>query len=125
MERYFSRGLWVATLAALLYFSGVACPEASKGITNPFDGRANLVSQGKTLFNIHCAHCHGPNAVQGERKRDLRRLSRRYQDRMPAVFYQTVTTGRAAKGMPSWKGALEDETLWTIFTFLETVQMTP
>jgi hypothetical protein len=59
---------------------------------------------------------------QGERKRDLRRLSRRYQDKMPVVFYQTVTTGRAAKGMPSWKGVLEDETLWTIFTFLETVQ---
>jgi polar amino acid transport system substrate-binding protein len=74
---------------------------------------------------IHCSRCHGPNAVQGERKRDLRRLSQRYQDRMPAVFYQTVTTGRAAKGMPSWKGILNDETLWTIFTFLETVQLMP
>jgi len=125
MERYFSRGLWVATLAALLWLSGVACPQEPKGIANPFDGRADLVSKGKTLFNVHRSHCHGPNAVQGERKRDLRRLSRRYQDRMPAVFYQTVTTGRAAKGMPSWKGVLEDKTLWTIFTFLETVQMTP
>jgi hypothetical protein len=24
--------------------------------------------------------------------------------------------------MPSWKGVLDDETLWTIFAFLETVQ---
>lgn len=41
---------------------------------------------------------------------------------MPAVFYQTATTGRTTKGMPSWKGILKDEELWTIFTFLKTVQ---
>ena len=122
MKKRFKSGLWVAAFVALLWFSGVAYPEASNGIENPFDGRTQLISKGKTLFNIHCSHCHGPNAVQGERKRDLRRLSQRYQDRMPAVYYQTVTTGRAAKGMPAWKGILNDETLWTIFTFLETVQ---
>jgi mono/diheme cytochrome c family protein len=125
MAKRFKSALWVAAFVALLWFSGVADPEASKGIENPLDGRTDLVSKGKTLFNIHCSHCHGPNAVQGERKRDLRRLSRRYQDSMPAVFYQTVTTGRTAKGMPSWKGILNDETLWTIFTFLETVQLMP
>jgi mono/diheme cytochrome c family protein len=112
----------VATLLAPIWLAAGVSAEASKGIANPFDGRADLVSKGKTLFNVHCAHCHGPNAIQGERNRDLRRLSRRYQDRMPAVFYQTVTTGRTAKGMPSWKGILNDETLWIIFTFLETVQ---
>lgn len=114
--------LWIAALTALLGFMSVANAEESKGITTPYDGRADLIPKGKTLFNVHCSHCHGPNAVQGERKRDLRRLSRRYKDRMPAVFYQTATTGRTTKGMPSWKGILKDEELWTIFTFLKTVQ---
>ena len=41
---------------------------------------------------------------------------------MPTVFYKTATGGRADKGMPPWKGVLEDETLWKIFTFLQTVQ---
>ena len=41
------------------------------------------------------------------------------------VFYFTVTHGRAEKGMPNWKGVLDDETLWTIFAFLETVQSEP
>ncbi|ETW98769.1 MAG: hypothetical protein ETSY1_17455 [Candidatus Entotheonella factor] len=41
---------------------------------------------------------------------------------MPTVFYTTATTGRASKGMPPWKGVLKDEELWTIFTFLKTVQ---
>ncbi len=122
MERRFNRWRWAITLAALLWLTGVASAEKSKGMTNPFDGRDDLVPKGKTLFNVHCSHCHGPNAVQGERKRDLRRLARRYKDRMPGVFYKTATTGRVAKDMPSWKGILEDEELWKIFTFLETVQ---
>ena len=122
MRKRCKRWLWLATPVALLWCVGMAGADASKDVRNPFDGRADLIPKGKTIFNVHCAHCHGPNAVQGERKRDLRRLSRRYQERMPAVFYQTVTTGRADKGMPSWKGVLEDDVLWTIFTFLETVQ---
>ena len=122
MRKRLKQWRWAAILAAALALAGVVGAEESQDIVNPFDGRDDLIPKGKTLFNVHCSHCHGPNAVQGERKRDLRRLSRRYKDRMPAVFYQTVTTGRPDKGMPPWKGVLEDDTLWTIFTFLETVQ---
>jgi mono/diheme cytochrome c family protein len=39
------------------------------------------------------------------------------------MFYTTVSTGRMDKGMPVWKGVLNDETLWKIFTFLQTVQV--
>lgn len=116
---------WVAALISLVCLSGVAGAEDGRPavvVVNPFAGRDDLVPKGRTLFNIHCSHCHGPNAVQGERPRDLRRLSRRYGEDMPAVFYKTATGGRADKGMPSWKGILEDETLWKIFTFLQTVQ---
>lgn len=109
----------------LFWLSGVATAAESKtnaAVANPFAGRDDVIPTGKTKFNVHCSHCHGPNAVQGERRKDLRRLSRRYRDRMPAVFYQTVTAGRPEKGMPPWQGTLEDEVLWKIFTFLETVQ---
>ena len=112
-------------LVALLGFSGAIHAEKLKAngtVTNPFAGRDDMVPAGRTLFNVHCSHCHGPNAVQGERPRDLRRLSRRYGDEMPAVFYKTVTVGRVTKGMPPWKGILEDDAFWKIFTFLETVQ---
>ena len=116
-----NKGPWVAMLVSLLWLSGAAIAGEST-VANPFAGRDDLVPEGRTLFNVHCSHCHGPNAFQGERPRDLRRLSRRYGDDMPAVFYKTATTGRADKGMPPWKGILEDEELWKIFTFLETVQ---
>ena len=110
-------GLWLQGAG-----TGDAAESAADAIANPHHGRADLVPEGKTLFNLHCSHCHGPNAVQGERRRDLRRLTRRYGADTPAIFYRTATNGREDKGMPAWQGVLEDDTLWKIFTFLETVQ---
>lgn len=94
----------------------------SEKIVNPFAGRDDLVPEGKTAFNLHCSHCHGPNAFQGERPRDLRRLTKRYRDDVAEVFLTTALNGRPEKGMPPWKGVIEEEKLWKIFTFLSTVQ---
>jgi mono/diheme cytochrome c family protein len=92
---------------------------------NPYDGDAGRAATGHGLFNQYCAHCHGPNAVSPDPPRDLRRLKRRYGENMANVFHLTVTHGRPDKGMPNWSGRLDDETLWTIFTFLQTVQAEP
>jgi len=89
---------------------------------NPYAGKSEIVPEGNSLFNQYCSHCHGPNAAQGERPRDLRRLTIRYGDDAIAVFYKTVNEGRMDKGMPIWKGVLSDDTLWKIFTFLSSVQ---
>ena len=93
--------------------------------TNPFEGRADLVDDGRGLFNQYCSHCHGPNAIQGERPRDLRRLRIRYGQDAPEAYYKAVSVGRADKGMPIWKGVLSDEALWRIFTYLQSVQTSP
>jgi mono/diheme cytochrome c family protein len=93
-----------------------------KLVSNPFAGNAEIVPAGKTLFNVNCSHCHGPNAFQGERVRDLRRLKRRYRKKIEAAFITTAWNGRAEKGMPPWGGILPEEDLWKIFTFLQTVQ---
>jgi mono/diheme cytochrome c family protein len=89
---------------------------------NPFEGKIEVAEEGRSLFNQYCAHCHGPNAVQGERPRDLRRLKARYGDDAAKVFYETISTGLPDKGMPVWKGVLSDEVLWRIYTYLQTVQ---
>jgi mono/diheme cytochrome c family protein len=99
--------------------------QAAATITNPFSGRADVIDEGRSLFNQYCAHCHGTNAYQGERSRDLRRLSLRYRHEAPRVFYETATKGKLEKGMPVWKTVLSDDALWQIFTFLETVQTAP
>ena len=109
-------------LAVTLWWACGAQANAEDAIKNPFAGRDDLVQEGRTLFNVRCSHCHGPDAFQGERPRDLRRLSKRYGAEMAVVFYRTATTGRAALGMPSWGGVLKEEELWKIFTFLQSVQ---
>ncbi|WP_245453859.1 transporter substrate-binding domain-containing protein [Bradyrhizobium sp. AC87j1] len=83
---------------------------------------AEAVGQGKEIFNGTCAHCHGPDAIQSERKIDLRLLRHRYGDEMREKFLTTVHEGRPAKGMPSWKEVFTDGQFDSIYAFLLTVQ---
>ena len=123
-----SRRLWHA--AALTFALALVAP-ASRAADeegrpkNPYEGRTDVVEEGRSLLNQYCAHCHGPNAAQGERPRDLRRLKIRYGDDAITVFWQTVHTGRMDKGMPVWGGVLPDDTPWRIYTFLQIIQTEP
>lgn len=119
---------WAAAMAVVLCLSWAAVSLAEEPAAqgpNPFEGRSDVVPEGQSLFNQYCSHCHGPNAVQGERPRDLRRLAIRYGQRAPEVFWQNVTKGRPDKGMPVWRGTLSDDVLWRIFTYLQSVQTPP
>jgi polar amino acid transport system substrate-binding protein len=77
---------------------------------------------GKEVFNATCAHCHGVDAVQGERRIDLRRLQLRYGENARATFWTTVHEGRPSKGMPAWKEVLTDDVLNDIYAYLITIQ---
>lgn len=80
------------------------------------------IAAGHELFNANCSHCHGPDAVQGERRINLRLLHHRYGDEMDQVFVTTVTHGRVPKGMPDWSGILSDDQFRKILAFLHSVQ---
>jgi polar amino acid transport system substrate-binding protein len=83
---------------------------------------AEDVAAGRKLFNTTCAHCHGPDAVQGEQRRNLRMLQQRYGDDFPQMFMNTVTHGRVNKGMPNWSGIISDDEFRKILAFLTSVQ---
>ncbi len=100
-------------------------PMAAAGKATPVGGDGAVIDEGRSLFNIHCSHCHAPNAVNPDPRTDLRRLRRRYGENMPRVFYTTVTEGRPTNGMPPWKAALSEEAIGKILTFLESVQREP
>jgi polar amino acid transport system substrate-binding protein len=114
-------------LAPAVDLAAVAAPAAPSGGPPPGSttDAADAIAAGRTVFNQHCSHCHAPNAHSPEPTRDLRRLRIRYGERMTAVFYQTVTEGRAAKGMPPWKEILKPDDLSRVLTFLESVQSSP
>ena len=64
-------------MCSFLFLSAAAFSGDDEWVpVNPFSGDEEMISKGRTLFNVYCSHCHGPNAIQGERPRDLRRLSR-------------------------------------------------
>ncbi len=86
------------------------------------DDTATEIKEGREIFNGTCAHCHGPDAVQSERRINLRLLQHRYGDDMEQVFFTTVTHGRPAKGMPNWSGVFSHEDFIKIFAFLKSVQ---
>lgn len=88
----------------------------------PAASNEDRVREGKEVFNGTCAHCHGPNAEQAERKIDLRLLHHRYKDGMEEMFFKTVNNGRPSKGMPSWKDVFTEDQFVSIFAFLKTVQ---
>ena len=111
----------IAAALFLLTGGGIAA-EADSAVKNPYEGREDLVAEGASLFNQYCSHCHGPNAVQGERPRDLRRLKIRYGDNATGLFWTTINNGRMDKGMPVWKDAISDDIKWRIYTFLQSVQ---
>ena len=80
------------------------------------------VSDGRTLFNGTCNHCHGPDAVQSVHKIDLRLLQHRYGGDMDEVFHYTVTHGRLTKGMPNWSGVFTEDDFAKMLAFLHSVQ---
>jgi len=116
------QGIATALLVSFLPGPSKASSANEAPVDNPFEGRTDVVEEGRSLFNQYCAHCHGPNAIQGERPRDLRRLKLRYREEAARTFYETVTGGRPDMGMPAWRGVLADGVLWRIFTYLQTVQ---
>ena len=99
-----------------------ATPAIRVADSNASDPKPELVTLGKEIFNGTCAHCHGPDAVQAERRIDLRRLQTRYGEDMRDKFWTTVHEGRPSKGMPAWKEVFTDDQFESIYTFLLTVQ---
>lgn len=104
----------------------VAGTTAQAAAEPPGDGQAAAQpaagAAGSSLFNSTCSHCHGPNGQAAERRVDLRRLRKKYGDRMDEVFHKTVREGRPAKGMPSWKESLDDAQIAAIKGYIDTLQ---
>jgi polar amino acid transport system substrate-binding protein len=109
-----------AAEAAMTQPEAVSSPQSALPPSGPAQ-----VAAGRKLFNDNCQHCHGPDAIQGERRRNLRLLEHRYGDETDKVFLTTVTHGRVTKGMPNWAGILTDQQFREILSFLHSVQEEP
>jgi polar amino acid transport system substrate-binding protein len=97
-------------------------PAANSAVASTGSDDAAQVAAGHKLFNDNCSHCHGPDAIQGERRINLRLLRHKHGDEMDEVFITTVTHGRVTKGMPNWSGILTDDQFGKILAYLHSIQ---
>ena len=114
-----------------------ALPKLSEGwrAENPFRGNDTAIKIGSSAYNQNCARCHGLEAISGGIAPDLRKLdndcapmkdSARRQDCVKEIddyFLNTVRHGRSRNGavyMPPFEGALNQEAIWSIKSYLET-----
>jgi len=90
---------------------------------NPFregnmhgDMQAQAIEIGESAYAGNCAGCHGIRAMSGGLTPDLRELTI-WDDE---YFINRVRNG-TDRGMPSWKKTLDQNAMWAIKTYVESL----
>jgi cytochrome c6 len=101
--------------AALAQSNTVAAESVPVVIPPAAPFTAEAVEKGREQFHRTCAQCHGRNMVNsGTTVYDLRKFPSEQRDR----FFTSVTVGKG--NMPSFKGALEPETIELLWNYVAT-----
>ncbi|MCB1906538.1 MAG: cytochrome c-550 PedF [Rhodocyclaceae bacterium] len=92
--------------------------------SNPYRGDQEAIRVGTSAFNQNCARCHGIGAVSGGIAPDLRYLP--VEDEGDEIFIMRIRNGATRNGrvyMPPFEGILQQEAMWAIRAYLETVHV--
>jgi len=100
-------------------------PAEYVGKTNPLGADAALA--GAEVFKTNCATCHGDTG-HGDgaagvgldpAPKNLAELQSQVGD---DYLFWRISTGKDGTSMVSWKGALTEEQIWQVISFLHTLQ---
>lgn len=90
--------------------------------TNPFRDNKKAIEIGESAYTQNCARCHGLAAVSGGMSPDLRTLPPGDEG---DEFYMPVTRKGVIRNgityMPAFEGVMNQEAMWAIRSWLETV----
>lgn len=107
---------------------------------NPYRSNKEAIRIGTSAYGQNCARCHGLQAVSGGIAPDLRQLDRdcltqKDETKKQACFkeidnYFTLSAkrGKTRNGavyMPPFEGILNQEAIWSIKAYLETLRVMP
>lgn len=93
-------------------------PASASSVQNPFAGKADAISDGKTLYGTNCAGCHGA-AAQGNGNVPAL-ASATVKQASPGSLFWFIAHGDVPNGMPAWT-SLSDEQRWKIVTYLDSL----
>lgn len=112
-----------ASLLALL----VPALCSAQAVMNPFAGNPQAVEDGRKLFGLSCAPCHGRDGTgaqgqaEGMRPPDLTRGAFKYGKRDEDLF-RVISTGVRGTEMPSF-ASLGTEQIWRVIAFVRSLSM--
>ncbi|MFV0665124.1 cytochrome c-550 PedF [Denitromonas sp.] len=89
---------------------------------NPYRGDKEAIRIGDSAYNQNCARCHGLGGISGGIAPDLRMLPEGAEG--DEIFMQRIRHGATRNGkvyMPPFEGILQQEAMWSIRAWLETV----
>lgn len=90
--------------------------------SNPYRKNDTAKKIGDSAYNQNCARCHGLGGISGGIAPDLRYLPT--GDEGDEIFLQRIRKGAVRDGrvyMPPFEGILQQEAMWAIRTWLESV----
>jgi thiosulfate dehydrogenase len=106
--------------------------EAPKG-ANPVPLTDDNLLAGVDLYGRHCALCHGTAkgeasvspVAKGLYPRPPQLATDGVEDDPDGLSYWKIEHGIRWTGMPSWKGTLSDQQIWTLVLFLKHMDKLP
>jgi mono/diheme cytochrome c family protein len=126
----------VRLLCAIVVALGVVLPQAGGWILpedaatkkNPLTADAKTLASGKALFKDKCQRCHGPgglgdgpDADPDATEMDLTNPKRTERNDDGTVFYK-VSNGRKRPKMPAFKEEMNEQQIWTVVTYVQTLR---
>src|SRR5271155_5575329 len=102
-------------LAIMLFITAPAWAQDS----NPFGSDPKAAEQGRVMFRIYCAPCHGIHA-KGGRGPDLTLGTYAFGDRDRDLF-RVIARGVPGSEMAGYAGRVEDESIWRLVSYVRSV----
>jgi mono/diheme cytochrome c family protein len=129
-----------ATMAGVDLSSTAAATPQARGWTlgadaetkqNPVTPDEKTLAAGRAIFKQKCQRCHGPGGLgdgpdadpDGE-DMDLTNPKRAERNPDGVVFYK-VSNGRRSPKMPAFKEELNEQQIWTVVTYVQSLRKKP
>lgn len=93
-------------------------PDSAKSMKNPYEGQADAVTAGKTLYARNCLACHGKSGQGTGNVPSL--VDGKLEGVTQGEIFWFVTKGDKDNGMPSW-AFLPEKSRWEIISYVETM----
>jgi mono/diheme cytochrome c family protein len=115
---------------SLAYAQWTDIPRSAATEKSPLSPSPAVVARGRTLYDLHCAKCHGPTGKGDgpDKTNDLAHpaadLTRGFRARFnpDGVLFYKIWNGRIQPTMPAYKDTLRRNDVWAIVEYIKTMR---